>query len=1358
MATDLQLKLKIDSDPAGAVKGLQATEDKLNALTGEVDKAKVEADKLKEAYIQTGVAVEKIGKNLAQHKAELKALTDSGVSKTSTEYVTLKAKVNETKQALANATGELKTQTREYETARTGVERSEAAISKLTKTVEKQREMLTAAGVDVKNLEQEYERLSQVQRQANARETLGVKPFADIEAEIHKVKAAFETLKASGTLSQSEIAQAALKTQQRIDELKHSTNGWTDALIQAKAKFVEAGIAAGGLTAAAHQAIQFETALAQVAKTTGMSAAETQKLGEQIKAMSGYLPKSADELAGMAAAAGQLGIANKDIKEFVELAAKMASAFDIPAEQAGDAIAKLTNNFQLSIPQVAKLGDAINALGNTTAAKEKDIVDALSRIGGNAKQFGLSAEEAAALSAALLAMGMPAEQAATAINAMLSKLQTARVGTKEFQEGLDQLGLSANRMADAVKANPQKALSDLLHTLDKLDAQARAEVLSRLFGAEHSDEIARLVNGVKSYDQALGLVANTTQTTGAMQKEFDAKLATTQAHLDLLKNSIEVAGINLGQVFLPAIRDVADGLKTATQAVAEFEHAFPGIAGLAATLATLAASVGALRIAWLALASVGAKPFDWMKDIGPVTGKSIGEATEAVSKFKLGLGLLSSLMVGLDIGTWARREFEFVYQAGVATAAGLTRLAETVQYKWEYAKATFSKDDTLAAATKRHEERLRKIDDAYGELFTQWKAGTEGQAKATEAVEKATEKLPPALKDAQQAMGGVVGASEKLNAAMKEAEGHVKVIEAQATSTQGLIKAHAELARALGEESKAFQLAGELKSAEYTAAQSLAEAKAQLAAKAKEHADWLQQEASAEKTQIAEAQADVQVKQQQAEAAKQQADALGRLPASIDDVAKAQTVGNAELMRFKEAAAQAIDHANQLAATQKGDAESQAKASSARADAIAKLTTYTEALKDHAEQLNLAAEKTQRETSLISQQYDVRLKQLDALKHIATARGDENEVTKISIEIAQVEARQAQAVAQAKQLEAQAINAKVQAVIAESKADGIQNQAELAAIDAAKANAQAKQLEAQAAQATADAKTADAQAAQQAAKSTGDHAEKTKDATQSTKELAAATNDAAEAVYVLNGRLVDGSGYGGIENTKAAAKELTGWIEQAAKQSERLKNGLSEYELKGAVAGANELADKLEKSAIAGLDSASAARSLRDAVQQAKDNAKQLQESLTETASRVLSDLNKDLAYAQAQAKGATQEQLQALQEQQSYQEKRMELEKQLKQAKDAGAKEAAQEFQQALVSLNQLHQTKLQTLQKESGDKASQNHSNPMKNQDLNAPNGFNTPIHLHLTGKKTVTVLARQAEQGDVVEHLKTAAGLMG
>jgi TP901 family phage tail tape measure protein len=590
------------------------------------------------------------------------------------------------------------------------------AFHKLALDIEAGRVAMESLDADMQELMGTYRRLSQV---AADKDLLGLKSFQDIQHEIDGTRAAYERLKQSGQLTQAELAQAALKTEDRIRELKAQTNGWAESIAHAKGAFASMAASGAGLVAAAGQAIQFESAMADVAKVVDGTEEQIAALGARIKELATEIPLSADAIAEIAAAGGQLGIPMEQLEAFIELASKMSVAFNMTADEAGQAVAKLSNVFQLPLEKITALGDAINTLGNTTAAKERDIVDVLTRIGGTAAQFGISAEQAAALASTMLSLGMSSEVAGTGINALLSKLQTANVQGKDFKDALTLMGVSAEKLAADIRANPQQALSEFLRTLDALDKQSRAEILTRLFGAEHQDDIARLLGGLAEYEKALARIGDTAQTAGAMQKEFEARLATTEAQIQLLKNGVETIAINLGSTFLPAIRAVVTSLGDAAAGIARFVEMYPGLAATATALGTLAASAAALKTAFLALRLIGVHGVDdiakAVTGLHKTMGDLVAESGKSAAALKAAGHLAMSGWIGWNIGTGLKEQFLEVELAGIALAEGLTKLAARAHYAWQLLKAPFT-DDTMQAAGERLAASLTQIEDDYGAL------------------------------------------------------------------------------------------------------------------------------------------------------------------------------------------------------------------------------------------------------------------------------------------------------------------------------------------------------------------------------------------------------------------------------------------------------------------------------------------------------------------------------------------------------------------------------------------------------------------------------------------------------------------
>ncbi|KAG8290527.1 hypothetical protein J6590_079661 [Homalodisca vitripennis] len=359
-----------------------------------------------------------------------------------------------------------------------------------------------------------------------------------------------------------------------------------------------------GLTLAApiKVAIDFESAMADVKKVVKFIQNETKdealEFAKELKKLSHKIPLSAAELAQIAASGGQLGIEKEDLLEFTTIVAKMTTAFDMSAEEAGNAIAKISNVYGIGVDKMENVGNIINHLSDNTAAKAQEMVLTLNRIGGNARQFGLGIDQASSLASAFISLGKQPEKAATAINNFLSKLQTAREQSPEFQNALNQIGTSVEELEQNIKKDPQKAILQFLETLEKIDDQERAGILMNLFGGEFQDDIALLVVGLKTYEKAIVQVADKEKYLSSMQKEFENRANTTANKLQLLKNAVFEVGMNLGSVMLPTLNYAAGSLKAITELIASFAEEHPTLTKV--IMSTIAALIS-LKIAAVGL-------------------------------------------------------------------------------------------------------------------------------------------------------------------------------------------------------------------------------------------------------------------------------------------------------------------------------------------------------------------------------------------------------------------------------------------------------------------------------------------------------------------------------------------------------------------------------------------------------------------------------------------------------------------------------------------------------------------------------------------------------------------------------------
>lgn len=330
-------------------------------------------------------------------------------------------------------------------------------------------------------------------------------------------------------------------------------------------------------------AMDFESSMADVRKVVDFDTPQQfQQMQQDLLDMTHRIPMAGKELAAIAASGGQLGIARQDIKGFTETVAKMSVAFDMSADAAGDSMAKLANVYQIPIAQIGKLGDAINHLSNSSPAKASDIVTAMGRVGGVAKQFGLTELQTASLANAFISLGKPPEVAGTAINGMLTKLQTADKQGAKFQAALKAMGTSAQELKKNIAQNGEQALLDFLKQLNKLPKADQMGTLVDLFGLEYADDVAVLAGSIETYQKSINALKDTGKDgkpafEGSMDKEFAARSATTANNWQLFKNQMAHLAISIGSVMLPAVNDLLNSLKPMVEQFIRFSQAHPNL-------------------------------------------------------------------------------------------------------------------------------------------------------------------------------------------------------------------------------------------------------------------------------------------------------------------------------------------------------------------------------------------------------------------------------------------------------------------------------------------------------------------------------------------------------------------------------------------------------------------------------------------------------------------------------------------------------------------------------------------------------------------------------------------------------------
>lgn len=716
---------------------------------------------LNEARIATATLSNEHANAKEKVKALESAITESGKA------------TKEQKQQLAQAKKEASELQKSFERSVDETQRLTAQQESLTSQIGKVKSAMNEAGLSTKNLYQQKQALSARTKEAeqslgsltneakrlktisDAKIALGIDTDDKARAELDRVHKAYERLKLSGKLTGSELARASELHTKKVKELEEQLGKTTLTASEMIGELSKIAGSAGGMAVVAKAAMEFETAMAGVKKVVDGTPEQMSRLSKEIKDLSVELGMTATEVAQIATMGGQLGVSIDKLGEFTTMAGQMAVAFGISADEAGDAAAKLANVFNMPIEQVGELGDVINTLGNNMAAKEREIVDAMLRVGGTARQFGLAKEEVAGLTAAMIALGKPPEVASTAINALLTKLQTAQNQGAGFADGLKMIGTSADEMADNIAQNPQQALSGFLEKLGQLDDRQRSMVSVKLFGAEYADDINLLVGSLGTYNQALGLATDKTATAGAMQKEFQAQMDTAAKKVIQAKAELMALAINIGQHLLPIIGATAEAVGDMAGTLADIAHEYPTITQLVTLMGGAVVAVKALNSVIALTGGLGGKSalqittgFLGAKSAIDATAVSAGKMntelgnagvqTASLAKQMTSLngimGALTAWTVGKSIGDWAYENSSAVRAIGdemgrllaYADAIFTDRTFDDVRQNFETSAESAKRlaDETANAKTAT-DNLAQSQDDATNSTLAQSQANTE---------------------------------------------------------------------------------------------------------------------------------------------------------------------------------------------------------------------------------------------------------------------------------------------------------------------------------------------------------------------------------------------------------------------------------------------------------------------------------------------------------------------------------------------------------------------------------------------------------------------------------------------------------
>ena len=501
--------------------------------------------------------------------------------------------------------------------ARAEARQAGAAFDQQQQHLQRLRDRLSAAGISTRNLS-EHER--------------------QLRADIARQSDAIQ--KRDSHLQRSEALKAA--RQSNLDTRKNAREAMGNGVTQAL-----------NLAQPVKMAMALESSIADVGRAMNLAGDSNglARMGLSAIDLSKRLPVAATDIAKLMAVGAESGMGIDELvgaggnPAFAEQAVKMGRAFGMSGEASAKAMAQVKTALSLSLPEVATLTDKINLLGGAAGANEQQILGIVSRMGPLGALAGSASGEIAALGATLAGAGVQQDAAAGGIRHLMQTLTAGTNATQGQRNALQALGLDAAAVAQGMQADANGTMAGVFERLGQLDKGQQAAALKNLFGADSAQAITPLLGQLDKLRANLGQVGDASRYAGSVDAEYAASADNTADKLQLARNQVTAAGLALGTVMLPAVKDLLTTVTPWLGQISVLIQTYPGLAkalylGVAALVAlrTAAAATtfvfsylrGAMLAAQGVLMTVRA---GWMLYTGAMAaGTGISRAAMAISK------------------------------------------------------------------------------------------------------------------------------------------------------------------------------------------------------------------------------------------------------------------------------------------------------------------------------------------------------------------------------------------------------------------------------------------------------------------------------------------------------------------------------------------------------------------------------------------------------------------------------------------------------------------------------------------------------------------------------------------------------
>lgn len=601
-----------------------------------------------------------------------------------------------------------------------------------------------------------------------------------VRVEAKAASAALDTARSNEELRrmQTELKQTEAAARSLRSQLTGATGLNTSSLrslgVSMSATITPAVMIAG--STAIQAAEDIDSAFRDMKKTVDGTEEQFQRLRDAAIEYSKVHVTSADTILEIQAMGGQLGIAVEDLEAFATTVSNLDIATNMDADTIAVSLGKLGSVLGLTADEYDNFGDALVRLGNNMPALEGDVMNITTRWAGMGKIVGMSADQILAWSTAATATGQKAEAAGSAMQRMVSNIETAvTAGGKKLDEYARVAGMTSEQFRDLFHEDASTAMYAFIRGLGEMQKSGASvnQELAKLGIANVRDkqlmeglaqQMANAGDGASILSESLQMsrdafngISDAWGAAGDAAREAEKKSEGFSGTLGKLRNTAAALGDTVGQALVPDMEWLSGILNSLESIIRSMTPETQQLlVHLAAGLALAGPALNFLSSAWRVVKSLGGGLGTLVTAMKAGT-KAAGGLRAVFAAMGGPVKLVATILAGIALPAVA----DFVKQTADAAARA------------ERQQAAMS---TAATAAEGYAGALRRVGDAQATVAQD---GGGIVATADEVMGRLQERAEAITGIYEEAARGVIGADARGSVAqgyldvMNELAGHV---------------------------------------------------------------------------------------------------------------------------------------------------------------------------------------------------------------------------------------------------------------------------------------------------------------------------------------------------------------------------------------------------------------------------------------------------------------------------------------------------------------------------------------------------------------------------------------------------------